>query len=347
MEKRVTTNLGNKNIFGRIFIIVFFLMIAGGCQSDNSSMVVSKEASDTSYEVVDAQGTVVKLKAKPQRIVTFSIGTDEIVLGLVPPKRMAAINETLEDPKSSNVVKLAKQILQKIPRNPSVEATATLRPDLVIVPSWIPFENIAALRDLEIPVVVCETPKGIKDVRASVKLIAQAVGEPEHGENILAQMDAKIVEIEEKVARIPSEQKNKKAVLISIMASYGGSGCTFDDMCKYAGAVNGKALAGNKNGQSMSKEQLVALNPDFLFLPSYQGGFSSEDDFGQEYVRDPSLQTMTAVREKHICRPWARYIYNVSQNMVFGIQETAYVLYGDDFKQPHTCHISAVEEGSH
>lgn len=336
-----------KQKYGRILFVLFLCMIAGGCQSDNSSMVVSKEASDTSYEVVDAQGTVVKLKAKPQRIVTFSIGTDEIVLGLVPPKRMAAINETLDDPKSSNVVNLAKQIPQKIPRNPSVEATAALRPDLVIVPNWIPLENIAALRDLEIPVLVCKTPKGIKDVRASVKLIAQAIGEPERGENILAQMDAKIVEIEEKVARVPSEQKNKKAVLISIMASYGGSGCTFDDMCKYAEAVNGKALAGNKNGQSMSKEQLVALNPDFLFLPSYPGGSSREDDFGQEYVRDPSLQTMTAVREKHLCRPWARYIYNVSQNMVFGIQETAYVLYGGDFKQPHTCHISAVEEGSH
>ena len=51
---------------------------------------------------------------------------------------------------------------------------------------------------------------------------------------------------------------------------------------------------------------------------------------------------MMAVRENHIFRLWARYIYNVSQNMVFGIQETAYVLYGDAFKQPHDCHISAV-----
>lgn len=333
----------SKQKYGRLFLILFFCIIAGGCQRGNSSVDVYKEAVlDTSYEVVDVQGTIVKLKAKPQRIVTFSIGTDEIVLGLVDPKRMAAINENLEDPQSSNVVELAKQISQKIPRNPSIEATAVLRPDLVIVPSWIPLENIAALRDLDIPVVVCETPKGINDVRASVKLIAQAVGEPERGENILAQMDAKIVEIEEKVARIPIEQKNKKAALISIMASYGGSDCTFDDMCKYAGAVNGKALAGNKNGQSMSKEQLVALNPDFLFLPSYPGAYSREDNFGQEYVRDPSLQTMTAVRGNHICRPWARYIYNVSQNMVFGIQETAYVLYGDTFKQPHDCHISAV-----
>jgi len=28
--------------------------------------------------------------------------------------------------------------------------------------------------------------------------------------------------------------------------------------------------------------------------------------------------------------------------MVFGIQETAYVLYGDDFKQPHNGHISVI-----
>ncbi|EKX99674.1 hypothetical protein HMPREF9163_00494, partial [Selenomonas sp. oral taxon 138 str. F0429] len=41
------------------------------------------------YEVTDVEGTVVKIPHKPQRILTVSAGTDELMLGLVEPERMA------------------------------------------------------------------------------------------------------------------------------------------------------------------------------------------------------------------------------------------------------------------
>ena len=41
------------------------------------------------YEVTDVEGTVVKIPHKPQRILTVSAGTDELMLGLVEPERLA------------------------------------------------------------------------------------------------------------------------------------------------------------------------------------------------------------------------------------------------------------------
>ena len=114
-------------------------------------------------------------------------------------------------------------------------------------------------------------------------------------------------------------------------------------MCDYAGAVNAKAAAGNKSGTVMTKEQLVAANPDYIFLPSYRIPSSNEETYGREYMSDPSLTQMTAVREGHIKHPWGHYVYNGSQNIVFGAQETAAMLYGDAFAQPTNRHLTAVE----
>ena len=96
-------------------------------------------------------------------------------------------------------------------------------------------------------------------------------------------------------------------------------------------------------GQEMTKEQLVAANPDYLFFPSYEDGATNEENYGRQYLEDPSLAQMTAVRERQIGHPWARYVYNLSQNIVYGIQETAWILYGDEFKQSRHEFLTAVE----
>ena len=81
-------------------------------------------------------------------------------------------------------------------------------------------------------------------------------------------MEQELTFIREKIAKIP-ESSRKKVVLLSVMTTYGGSGCLFDDMCKYAGVENGIATAGIKNGQVLTKEMLVKINPDVLLLSSY------------------------------------------------------------------------------
>ena len=109
------------------------------------------------YEVTDVEGTVVKIPHKPQRILTVSAGTDELMLGLVEPERLAAINESLADTEHTNIPWVRERIPTVIVRSPSVEQIAALRPDLVVVTPWMPRENIDAIRELNVPVLVCKS----------------------------------------------------------------------------------------------------------------------------------------------------------------------------------------------
>ena len=319
-----------------VLTVIFAVLLIGGC-------INSSEQQAGGYQITDVEGTVVTFAHKPQRILTVSAGTDELMLGLVEPERMAAINESLADREHTNIPWVCDRIPMVIPRNPSVEQIAALHPDLVVVTPWMPRENIDAIRELNVPVVVCKSAATMEDIYANIRLFASAVGEPERGEKLIGKMEDKLAEIRAKVAQVPEEKKHKSIALISIMVNYGGAGCTFDELCRCTASINAKAAAGNRMGQEMTKEQLVAANPDYLFFPSYEDGATNEENYGRQYLDDPSLAQMTAVREQQIGHPWARYVYNLSQNIVYGIQETAWILYGDDFKQSRHEFLTAVE----
>ena len=316
--------------------VIFAALLIGGC-------INSSEQQAGGYQVTDVEGTVVEFTHKPQRILTVSAGTDELMLGLVEPERMAAINESLADREHTNIPWVCDRIPTVIPRSPSVEQIAALHPDLVVVTPWMPRENIDAIRELNVPVLVCKSAATMEDIHDNIRLYAAAVGEVERGEKLIGMMEEKLAEIRAKVAEVPEEKKHKSIALISIMVNYGGAGCTFDELCRYTDSINAKAAAGNRMGQEMTKEQLVAANPDYLFFPSYEDGATNEENYGRQYLEDPSLAQMTAVRERQIGHPWARYVYNLSQDIVYGIQETAWILYGDEFKQSRHEFLTAVE----
>ena len=316
--------------------VIFAALLIGGC-------INSSEQQAGGYQVTDVEGTVVEFTHKPQRILTVSAGTDELMLGLVEPERMAAINESLADREHTNIPWVCDRIPTVIPRSPSVEQIAALHPDLVVVTPWTSRENIDAIRELNVPVLVCKSAATMEDIHDNIRLYAAAVGEVERGEKLIGMMEKKLAEIRAKVEKVPEEKKHKSIALISIMVNYGGAGCTFDELCRYTDSINAKAAAGNRMGQEMTKEQLVAANPDYLFFPSYEDGATNEENYGRQYLEDPSLAQMTAVRERQIGHPWARYVYNLSQDIVYGIQETAWILYGDEFKQSRHEFLTAVE----
>ncbi|WP_232296648.1 ABC transporter substrate-binding protein [Selenomonas sp. oral taxon 138] len=294
------------------------------------------------YTVTDIEGTEIDFPAPPKRIITLSMSTDETMLGLVEPERMAAVNTLLDDPVSSNVTELAKAIPQRI-GNPTVEEIMALQPDLVVVPDWGDLTMVPSLREAGLKVVVCKGARNLTEIRETVTLLAAAAGEPERGQKLLSMMDAKLAEIQDKVAQIPQTER-KTVVLISLMGGYGGLGSSFDEACRYAGVINGRAELGIRDFQVMTKEQLVQIDPDILFLPTYNDhGNYDVAAFRREYLDDPSLQTMKAIRTKAFAEPFEGYIYNCSQDFVFGVQEIAYRVYGDAFKQSEDEHLSAVE----
>ena len=294
-----------------LFLFSFFLISAllSGCssstQSQNSSKTnaaQSKQEMNTtgSYSVTDLTGTKVTFPSKPKKILTFAMYTDQIVLGLVTSDHLVGINTLLDDPVLSNIIPIAKKITKKI-GNPSAEEVLSMKPDLVIVSDWTQAEKIQSMRDLGLKVVSVKSPETIQDAKDAVSQVAAAIGEPEKGRQLIGMMDKKLAEIREKTSKIKPEQR-KNIVLLSLMTAYGGTGCAYDDACREANVINGIAAAGLKNGQQLTKEMLIKINPDIMLMPVYNDrGKYDTQSFIDSYLKYPSLQTVKAIGHCVLC----------------------------------------------
>ncbi len=307
-------------------LLLLCLIMCGGCSCKQQE----KLAGTGGYEVTDGQGVVVKLPHKPQRIVSLSIASDEILMELVSVDRIAALTYLADDSGISNITAQAKQVSNKIRAN--AEAVIALQPDLVLIPDWQPKELVQAMRDAGLPVYVFNSARNIAQVRQNIIDIARVVGEPEKGADVVACMDGVLSQIMDKVKSVPESERQVTARFSDMGGS--GIGSTFDDICRHAGVKNAAAIAGLDMNGTLTKEQIVQINPDFLLLPTWDyTGKKDMNQYVQEVQNDPALQTVKAVQTRRLVQVPDRYLYCTSQNIVKGVYGVAQAAYPQLFNQ--------------
>ena len=306
---------------------VLLALLLGGCQGAQEKQNSSETGG---YEVKDVQGQVLKLPRKPQRIVTLALSSDEMALAMLPAQRLAALHYLADDPGISTEAAKAQAVTARV-RDYNVEQLLSLQPDLVLAPDWNRQELIQTLRDAGLPVVVTKGPSSVAEVKEALQQIALAAGEPQAGQKLIEQMELEMADIAAKVQNIPQAQK-KTVVLISHMASYGGKGSLFDNMCRDAGVINGAAAVGLGKNDALTKEAIVAANPDVILVPTWTKGKLDVDQVRQELLNDPALQSVKAIREKKLVQVSDGYLYCAAQDITKGIRGIAAAAYPERFE---------------
>ena len=291
----------------------------------------SAKGSDNSLRVVtDATGAVVQVPQKPCRIVTLTLATDEIVMELVGPERIAAVSFMADDDGISNVAGQAKKVWARA--GGDAEAILALHPDLVLTPDWWRVETGQTLRQMGVPVYIYKVPNGVASVKDSIRSIAEAVNEPQRGEKMIANMDAVLNDVAQRTDSIKPENQ-KTVVWFSSMSAASGKGSHFEDLCRYARVNDGAALAGVKRGEVLSKEALIQVNPDILLLPNWTNkGQIDTRAIRQEVESDPAYRQMKAVQNHQLAAVADRYLYCVSQYIVYGVRDIASAAYPNLFE---------------
>ena len=309
--------------FSAYLCLLLLMPVLFGC----AVKPVRKTAPPGGYQVTDNKGADLTLSQKPQRIVSLTIASDEILLELVPVSRIAALTYLVDNPAISNATESARQVPAKI--RASVEAVIAMQPDLVLAPDWLPEELSRTLRDTGLNVYVFTAGQSIAEVQQNIRDIAQAVGEPGKGEEILARMDATLREVAEKTEKIP-EQKRPIVARVTTMGGSGGAGTSFDDICRYAGVRNAGALAGLSATGTLTNEQILRIDPDLFLIPAWD--YTQKTDLQrlrQQIENDPSLQTVKAIKNRRLIQISDKYLFCTSQYIVEGVRQLAEAAYPD------------------
>ena len=309
-------------IFFAVVFLLSMLLLTGGCGKENKKAEFEK----TAYTVTDVQGYKINFQAKPQRIISMTISTDEILLDLVDTKRIVAFSRLVDDPGISNIVERAKAVPDRVDGQSS-EAIMALRPDLILVPDFVKPEVIQSLRDMDLKVYVYATPKSMGEVEDCIRYLAAAVGEKEQGELMVEKMQKHLQAVEQQIGDIPEAQQGR-VVFLRTNGAYYSPQASFNDVCKYAKVRNALAETGYDKPVYVTQEEIVRLNPDAFILAGWNyDGKHDPEQMEQEVLENPGYKTTAAIKNKRVLTLPAAHLLCVSQYIVYAVEDMAKAVY--------------------
>jgi len=222
----------------------------------------------------------------PQRIASFNLCADQLVVALADPSQIVGLSPYASDLKISAVAEQARA-LPKLPLQ--AEALVPHRPDLVLVGTWDRPLTQRLLRSLGFRVVSVDVMANLDAARAQVRDVAKLLGHPQRGEALIARIDA----ARRRLAATPRPMSSS-ALLIGNSGYTVGPDSLASALMAEAGLTPPRG-APNGYGGYMPLERLIELKPDYLVMASH---IEHPDGQGALYLTHPALREMYPARKR-------------------------------------------------
>ena len=298
---------------------------AAGPQTEAAAPAAVEEPADSQgfpRTITDGLGSEVTIPQKPQRIVSLTLATDEILLSLVATERVRAVTYLAGDSIWTNVSEIARQVEHTVQSDP--EQIIALEPDLVLAATYNNPDHIKLLRDAGIPVVVVSLFDSVDQVADNIRYVAQLTGDEARAEELIAAMEERLAAIEAMAAKAETKPR---VLFYTAFGSSAGKGSTFSDIVQRAGGINlGDEALDGPFGE-ISLEKIVELNPDVIITDE----FSPEDnaEWQENFSNHPALANVNAKKNGRIYTVPARHISTLSHYIVEGVYDVAKLLHPD------------------
>lgn len=272
--------------------------------------------------ITDGLGHEVTIPQKPQRIVSLTLATDEILLSLVDTARVRGVTYLAGDSLWTNVGEIARQVEHTVQSDP--EQIIALEPDLVLAATYNSPDHVKLLRDAGIPVVVVSLFDSVGQVADNIRFVAHLTGDEARAEELIAAMEERLAAIEAQVAKAETKPR---VLFYTAFGSSAGKGSTFSDIVQRAGGINlGDEALDGPFGE-ISLEKIVELDPDVIITDE----FAPEDNatWQENFSNHPALANVKAKKNGRIHTVPARRLSTVSHYIVEGVYDVARLLHPD------------------
>jgi len=258
------------------------------------------------------------------RVVSQTVGTDEMLLALAEPAQIAALSTLSREAAYSATSEEAKHYPQ-LGRG-DAETILKYAPTLVLAANYSRPELIEQVRRAGVRVIVFEHYDTLDDAYANLRILGRELGPAAaaRAERIVADCQARVRALAEKL-------RDVAPVRVIAPSTYGvipGFATTFQDLCDHAAAINLAATLGQLRGHAAPpNEQMLVWPIDKVVLP----GANVADAIGP-YRTLPPYQFMPAVRATHVALIDAYMISSVTHHRVDAYERLARELHPEAFK---------------
>ena len=288
---------------------------------------------------VEGLNGVVSIPAKPLRIITASVGHDEMTLAIVPNERLVAVGGATKNETYSNVAHLVQEKAE-ISRDPEVIIAQS--PDIVVTSPFFPIEVIEALQRAGIPVIQTELEQSPESRINAILLMGYIYGEEERAWEFADEVQARY----DALVSVTSVKDPKPRVLALTQYSdtlwVAGGGATEGGVITAAGGLNAAEDAGVTGNQTTSLEGVIAMAPDIIIIPQ-PVAFGAEE-FRQSLFEHEALAELPAIKSGAVFIVESKHFTTLSYWNILGAEELARMLWPDDFPDAPAESFSLAEE---
>jgi iron complex transport system substrate-binding protein len=262
------------------------------------------------------------------RVVSQSVGTDELLLALAEPAQVAALSDLSRRPEYSAVATEACRYPQLVAGD--AESILKYSPTVVLAADYSRAELIEQVRRAGVRVVLFDRYNTLDDAFANLLVVGRELGPTAtaRAERIIAETRARLVRLEQRLRGVTPV----RVIAPSIYGVIAGADTTFDDVCAHAGAVNLAASLGHLRGhRAPPNEQMLSWPIDRVVV----AGTSLEAAL-RPYRDLSPYQFMSAIREGRaaLLDPWM--LSCVTHHRIDGYERLARELHPEIFRSPNT-----------
>jgi len=269
-------------------------MQALGALLIGAGLVAGAVALGGSHTVSPVDAVAATPPRHPVRVMSLNQCTDQIVLALLPPERIASVTWLSRDPLTSRMAAEAMRVGANFGQGEEVLAQ---NPDLIITGAFTTGALKGLLRRLGYPILEVETPESFEAIRSATRVIADALDERGKAETMLGAMDRELA--------VAAASPSYLRVVAWDGGGYApGSGTLYHAILTAAGAINVAAEAGVSTYAEFDAEALLQSAPDALVQ-----GVSRADQPGRrrDVARHPLARhvygerTVTVPQSLYVC----------------------------------------------
>lgn len=259
------------------------------------------------------------------RIVSQTVGTDELLLAVAAPEQIAALSHLARDPVFSGVAREAAAY--PTIGHGDAETILRHRPTLVLFSDYSRAELVEQVRRAGVPVLVFDRYLTLEDAYENLRRLAAALNDPA----ARTRAEAVIADCRERLARLQQRLAGATPVRVIAPSTYGviaGAGTTFQDICDHAGAENLATTLGRLQGHDVPPGEAMLQWPvDAVVL-----GGSVRDEALAPYLKLPPYAQMAAVRKGRVALLDAWALGCVTHLRVHAYEQLARQLHPERFR---------------
>ena len=194
------------------------------------------------------------LSAKPERVVSLNLCTDQLLLQLADPEHIASVTYLAADPTISY---FAKRAIGLTKNHGLAEELLPLRPDLILAGAFNRRPITSLIKRLGYRVAVFEMADGFDTLRQNIRMAGKVLGEESKAERLVTEFD-------QEIKRFSAPGPYISAIILRPSAAGVGKISLLDDIFRAAGLTSLSGDHGIMGIGWLTLDRVIEARPEII-----------------------------------------------------------------------------------